>query len=375
MYSDEALVVLNGGENKIEFVHAHNFYHIQNLGSAAVKVSTNPSINGRNDGVIEIPAGGSATIKAGKNSGFYAYGSGRINIAATDSNNNPFRNPSKGGGSGGGGTNNYPDLQNLPLIEGVTLLNDLTFEQLGWRKLTKNDAIKIVDEAFDDSELITFGNAAYFDATSVNTLENEWVNILDISKKMTITSGVTVNEDEIHFSISDNGDYETEKPKTIYAIFKVTEDTSYLSGDCTIITTKLNNRYQNGCGFDIFSATTDLSSQSKLTLVTIGNNVRSYDKNPNEYHIVCITINEEALYHGILYIDGKSYGLTPNYMYNLYYDRHMLINTCDRGTTLSESFRSGDVTFKTIVFDTVHHSEDIVMANTDYLRKKYLKGV
>lgn len=149
-YSDEALITLSGGEHEIEFIHSHNFYHVQNLGTTSIKISTFSNINGRDDGVFEVPAGGSATISAGKDNKIYVYGSGKINVASSDSNNSPFRNPSKGGDSGGGGTgtNNYDDLINQPMMEGVVLKGDMTFEQLGWKALTKEDAVEIVNNAF-----------------------------------------------------------------------------------------------------------------------------------------------------------------------------------------------------------------------------------
>lgn len=130
-YSDAITISLSGGENMIEFRHSHNFYHVQNLGTVSVKISVTPDISGRDDGVFEIPAGGSATIPAGKDNNLYIYGSGRINVAATDSNNNPFRNPSKGGGGGGSGVSSYPELTDLPSINGHTLLGDKTSEELG----------------------------------------------------------------------------------------------------------------------------------------------------------------------------------------------------------------------------------------------------
>ena len=130
-YSDIVIVTLSGGEHEIEFHHSHNFYHIQNLGSGSVQISVTPDISGRTDGVIEIPSGGSATIPRGKNNKFYVYGSGKINIAASDSNVNPFRNSSKGGGGGGTGVSSYPQLTDLPSINGHTLLGNMASEDLG----------------------------------------------------------------------------------------------------------------------------------------------------------------------------------------------------------------------------------------------------
>lgn len=131
MYSDEALITLSGGETEIAFYHSHNFYHVQNLGTASVKISTAPNISGRDDGLIEIPSGGSATISSGKSNKLYVYGSGRINVACSDSNNNPFRNAAKGGGGGGTGVTSYPALTDLPSINGITLLGDKTSKDLG----------------------------------------------------------------------------------------------------------------------------------------------------------------------------------------------------------------------------------------------------
>ena len=130
-YSDMVIITLSGGEQEIEFRHPHNFYHIQNLGSSSIQASLTSGISGRTNGVIEIPSGGSATIPRGKDNKFYTYGSGKINIAASDSNVNPFRNSLKGGGGGGTGVSSYPALTDLPSINGHTLLGDMTSEDLG----------------------------------------------------------------------------------------------------------------------------------------------------------------------------------------------------------------------------------------------------
>lgn len=159
-YSDEAVITLSGGEQKIEFIHSHNFYHIQNLGSAAVKISTAPNLSGRDDGVIEIPAGGSSTISSGKENIIYIYGSGKVNVAATDSNINPFRNTARGGGGGGGtGVSSYPELTDLPSINGHTLLGNKTAEELG---ITGGGGSVSVDD--------------HLSSTSINPVQNKIIN-------------------------------------------------------------------------------------------------------------------------------------------------------------------------------------------------------
>lgn len=54
---------------------------------------------------------------------------------------------SGGGGSRPSGTTNYNDLENKPSIEGVTLIDDKTFEQLNLNRITNSDIEDLLNAA------------------------------------------------------------------------------------------------------------------------------------------------------------------------------------------------------------------------------------
>lgn len=56
-------------------------------------------------------------------------------------------NPGGGSGGGGGGVTNYPALTNKPQIEGVTLVGDLTFEDLTLRGLSNIEIEDLITNA------------------------------------------------------------------------------------------------------------------------------------------------------------------------------------------------------------------------------------
>lgn len=50
---------------------------------------------------------------------------------------------------GGGGGNNYNTLTNKPLINGVTLLGDKSFEELGVDTMTNQDILDLFNRVFN----------------------------------------------------------------------------------------------------------------------------------------------------------------------------------------------------------------------------------
>lgn len=126
---NSAVLSLNGTEVKIEFLHHWSFIAVENLSDSDVKISRSENIEGRTDGVIIIPAGGSVNYSV-IGGHLYLIGTGTVNVMGTSSSENPFKVAGKGGG-GGSGTTDYEALSNKPSIEGVTLSGNKTWEELG----------------------------------------------------------------------------------------------------------------------------------------------------------------------------------------------------------------------------------------------------
>lgn len=152
--SNVKTINLTGEEMEVDFGQSFMCFWIQNLGSSNVYASLDKDIEPDADGVTTIPSGNAgAVFKPGFNNAekLYISGNGKIQIVGTGSMDCPFKVAQKGGGGGGGsGTDDYNDLSNKPMIEGITLSSNKTFEQLGWYELAESDAEKIVNDAFDN---------------------------------------------------------------------------------------------------------------------------------------------------------------------------------------------------------------------------------
>lgn len=156
IYTDSTVLTLSGKEEVLEFNHAHNFFHVQNLGNGTIKVSASTDINGRTDGVIDIPSGGSASISNGKDGNLYLYGSGKINVITNDSGFNPFRNAGQGGGGGGtGGVTSYDELDNKPSINTETLKGDMSLQDVGINVITNDKMIDMINSARNAENILS----------------------------------------------------------------------------------------------------------------------------------------------------------------------------------------------------------------------------
>lgn len=95
---------LTGEEVHIHFTAGFPYFWLRNDGNWTVLMSLSPNIEEGKDGVIEVLAGSSAGTMHGFNdtrNDFYISGSGKVQIMATHTPENPFRNARKGGVSDG----------------------------------------------------------------------------------------------------------------------------------------------------------------------------------------------------------------------------------------------------------------------------------
>ena len=95
---------LTGEEVHIHFTAGFPYFWLRNDGSDTVQMSLSPNISEGKDGVISVLAGSSAGTMHGFNStrqDMYISGSGKVQVMATHTPENPFRNARKGGGENG----------------------------------------------------------------------------------------------------------------------------------------------------------------------------------------------------------------------------------------------------------------------------------
>ena len=96
---------LTGEEVHVHFTAGFPYFWLRNDGNDTVLISLSPNISEGKDGVISVLAGSSAGTMHGFNStrqDMYISGSGKVQVMATHTPENPFRNARKGGGDGNG---------------------------------------------------------------------------------------------------------------------------------------------------------------------------------------------------------------------------------------------------------------------------------
>lgn len=94
------MIELTGEEIQVYFSSAFPYFWLRNDGSGTVLMSVSPNIEEGKDGVIEVLAGSSAGTMHGYNAtatDLYLLGTGKVQIMATYSPENPFRKARKGG--------------------------------------------------------------------------------------------------------------------------------------------------------------------------------------------------------------------------------------------------------------------------------------
>lgn len=102
--SNTKTLELTGEEVHVHFTAGFPYFWVRNDGSGTVLISLSPNISEGKDGVIEVLAGSSAGTMHGFNdtrNDFYISGSGKVQVMATHTPENPFRKAQKGGGNGG----------------------------------------------------------------------------------------------------------------------------------------------------------------------------------------------------------------------------------------------------------------------------------
>lgn len=98
--SNTKTLELTGGETELHFAAGYGYFWARNDGGGTVLMSLSPNIEEGKDGVIAIPAGGSAGTMHGfaaSRNKLYLLGTGKVQIMGTYSAHNPFKQARKGG--------------------------------------------------------------------------------------------------------------------------------------------------------------------------------------------------------------------------------------------------------------------------------------
>lgn len=130
----EKTIALSGAEVKVTFSGGNAW--LRNDGASAVYASKTAGITAGADGVISIPAGGSAPVY-GANGTVFLLGSGSVQLIGSDYATNPFVGDSFGGGAGistnAAGIVTLDGLQGGVPFSGITLSGDIVGQEITLR--------------------------------------------------------------------------------------------------------------------------------------------------------------------------------------------------------------------------------------------------
>ena len=93
----EKLIALSGAETEVHFSGGNAW--LRNDGASAVYAAKTAGVTAGADGVVSIPAGGSAPVY-GANGTVFLLGSGSVQLVGSDYATNPFKTSAQAGGSG-----------------------------------------------------------------------------------------------------------------------------------------------------------------------------------------------------------------------------------------------------------------------------------
>ena len=130
----EKTIALSGAEVKVTFSGGNAW--LRNDGASAVYASKTAGITAGADGVVSIPAGGSAPVY-GANGTVFLLGSGSVQLIGSDYATNPFVGDSFGGGAdtstNAAGIVTLDGLQGGVPFSGITLSGDIVGQEITLR--------------------------------------------------------------------------------------------------------------------------------------------------------------------------------------------------------------------------------------------------
>lgn len=207
------------------------------------------------------------------------------------------------------------------------------------------------------SELMPYldGITGYFDLSSVDLTNNKWLNCIDTNLvdkyDMNLPNGGTMQNNALYLTAAQYGELQmSTEPQTIYCVYKMITLSGVYSPVISKKTTTKTARYD----YAIYANT------QNCIYMTLSSYGVSSDISPSDYHVVCITKQNNTAY---LYIDGVLIGSTT--AYNGYFGGSCHINRNYRGTGFIDT--PTDIEYRMCALGTIYHDEDKVKANTAFL--------
>ena len=144
-----AVFTLDGTECRLTFAQKYRGFDIENRSDGDILVSLRSGSVEGDDGTMTIPAGRSFNfMQMYESDTIYLTGTGKVAVAAKNDSNPNFKS-SQGGGDSGTVIveKDYANLINKPSINGVPLIQNKTFEELGDHVLTNSEILELMKKA------------------------------------------------------------------------------------------------------------------------------------------------------------------------------------------------------------------------------------
>lgn len=328
---DVKTITLTGAEQCVMGLDGQNT-RIINKSDSAVYASLSPDIVPEADGVIEIAANSWDGLY-NTNGTLYLLGTGKVELRGTDYTIN-FRQPSRSA-DGGGDT---PTAETMPYMDGITGL----YTAGTWNKVTRQWDSKIEGGPTGSAS----PNAFVVDDTLV--IENEAASV--------------------NFSVD-------KTPRTIYTCVKLNKHSTNnsslrrYSGIVETLVPSLGNTEPNiyvRYSYDHGSGTPNLVFSTGKTPTVSASDSLLADAD-NEYIVICTVLDDNTLH---CYLNGDPVK-TMAYDRDVNYETTIFLNFTK---FLPEAYWIDlNKSYKFLAFGDVAHSEDIVKANTEWIRKTFIE--
>ena len=195
------------------------------------------------------------------------------------------------------------------------------------------------------------GITGYFDISTIDTVNNKWVNAIDGGNDIAINGTITSDGESVHFGRSTYGVYAADVPQTIYALLK----TNSLSSEWIGIIAKQLTSNTAAYEFGIFAA--PLSSG----FVSFNANGGSYSVSDwSDYHVFVISRQANG---ALIYVDDYKTAITAGDN-STAYGGNYYINKANRNSWQSNC---GDVNIKMMAFGSTSHTPSEIAENIAFL--------
>lgn len=350
-------IILDGSETKVDGLGDRNIMIINN-GSGPVYASANPNVEAFADNVIAIQAGQRDIIPETYGT-IYLLGTGNVECRGVRYVN--FNQPSSQSSGGGGGTSDVTKAY-VDNADVVTLQSAKTYTDSKTLSLTNTELDELLTKVFGPEPKMPYMNGivGYFPYNTVDLENALWKNKLDGGNDIILTNA-ELGANEILFNSETRGQFNCEEPPLVfYAVLKLN---SSATGQKAFLYRKRNT------GNDYADNSLWLKTNSNQWRATIDGSFDPIFGDNQTYQAVAVVENL-----GVSGIELKGYSD------NL--DAPVTKNQNKSGSLANIKLRYSGVTginddslsasVKFIAFGTEIHTDEQIIANCQWLKKKYL---